>query len=200
MQPYEIMMSPADLYIAMEGEAFPAIDAVVGGNWVALGSNGKKNQSTAGVHVHHNQTVNKHKTAGSTGNVKAIRTAEESIINVVIEDLTLETYAKALNLAGIREVAAASGVAGYKSMGLHMGREVQTWSLLARFPSAYAGGMGAQYQCPKMIETASKDLVFDGEGAAAGLSLQYEALEDPNATSEEERFGTLVMQTSDALA
>lgn len=200
MQPYEIILSPAEVYIALEGETFPAINAIPGGNWVILGTAGKRNQNSAGVKIRHNETQKKHTTAGATGAVKAIRTAEEHLIEVTIEDLTLEVYAKAMNLAGVREVAAASGVAGYKSMGLKMGFDVQTWAVLVRVEaSAYGDGLNTQWQFPKCIESGNVELTFDGEGNAAGLKFVYEALEDPNAASESERFGTVVAQTAPAL-
>jgi len=193
-------MSPADVYIALEGETFPAIDAVPGGNWVLLGTAGKRNQTVAGVKVGFKSTTAKHKTAGTTGWVKAFRTAEEVTAECTIEDLTLETFAKAMNLAGIREVAAASLVAGYKSMGLRQGFDVQTWAVLVRIPaSPYGDGMNAQFEFPKAIEDGAVELVLDAEGTAAGLQFLYNMLEDPNASSEFERFGRYLAQTAYAL-
>lgn len=200
MQPYEIILCPADVYVALEGETFPAINAIPGGNWVLLGTAGKRNQNTGGVKIRHSETQKKHTTAGATGAVKAVRTAEEHQVEVTIEDLTLEVYSRAMNLAGIREVAAASGVAGYKSMGLKMGFDVQAWSVLVRAEaSPYGDGMNTQWQFPKVVESGNIEITLDGEGTAAGLKFIYDVLEDPNAASDAERFGTVVAQTATAL-
>jgi len=200
MQPFELIMSPADVYVALEGETPPAIDAVPGGNWVSLGIAGKRNQAPAGVKIAHTDTLKFAKTAGSTGNVKAARTDEETTIEALIEDLTLETYARAMNLAGIREVAAATGVAGYKSFGGKQGYDVQAFSLLVRVPaSPYGDGLNMQWYFPKVVENGAISMAFDGEGSVAGLAMKYVALEDPNAASEAERTFIVTAQTAPAL-
>jgi hypothetical protein len=56
-----------------------------------------------------------------------------------------------------------------------------------------------QWQFPKCIESGNVELILDGEGNAAGLKFIYEALEDPNAASDAERFGMVVAQTAAAL-
>lgn len=200
MQPYEIILCPAEVYIAQEGETPPAIDAVPGGNWVLLGVAGKRNQSTAGVKLSHNETLAFHSTAGATGDVKAFRTKEEHFVEVTIEDLTLETYAKAMNMAGIREVAAASTVAGYKAFGGKQGFEVVTWALLVRIAaSPYGDGLAMQWVYPKVVENGNITITLDSEGSAAALALKYVALEDPNAASDAERFFVVTAQTAPAL-
>jgi hypothetical protein len=200
MQPFEIIMSPAEVYVALEGETPPAVDAVPGGNWVVLGVAGKRNQAVAGVKLSYNDTLKFTTTAGATGNVKAVRTGEEAMIEVTIEDLTAETFAKAMNLAGVREVAAASGVAGYKSFGGKQGFDVQTWSLLVRVSaSPYADGLNMQWYFPKVVENGNLSLVLDSEGSVAGLNFKYNALEDPNAASEAERLWIFTAQTAAAL-
>lgn len=200
MQPFEIMMTPAEVYIALEGETPPLIDAVPGGNWVRLGLAGNRDQNENGVKIWHHHTIVKHSTAGATGPVKAFRTAEEQGIEVTMEDLTAETYSKALNLAGIREVAQASGVAGYKSFGTKMGFEVQTWAVLVRVPaSAYGDGLAQQWVAPKAIEEGNKDIIFDSKGTAAGLLFHFTVMEDPNASCEAERFFIVTTQTAAAL-
>jgi hypothetical protein len=195
MQPYEIIMSPAELFLALEGEAFPAVDAVPTGNWARLGKAGTRSQSEDGVKVSHSQEIAEHSTAGALGPVKAVRTKEGLAIDLVIEDLTLEAYAKALNGAGIGQIAQAAGVAGAKTMGLSQGIDVTTYSALVRFPSPEGDGMTAQYCIPKVYQKANPSLVFKGDGTAAGLAFQLVALEDPNASSEKERFGYVVEQT-----
>ncbi len=201
MQPFEIFMSPAEVYVAFEGEAFPDVAAVPAGNWVLLGTAGSRNQTEAGVKITQNQTVAAHGTAGATGDVKALRTKEETLVDVVIEDLTPELYAKALNLAGVTETAAASGVTGKKVMGLSRGRDVQTFAVLVRVPaSAYGDGLNSQWEFPKAYQNGNLSMAMDGNGAAIGLAFQYKVLEDPNAASDAERMGRFVTQTAPATA
>jgi hypothetical protein len=201
MQPFEIVMSPANVYVALEGETPPAVNAVPGGNWVLLGVAGMRDQATEGVKITHNETLKFQSTAGATGSVKALRTMEEVIVEVSMYDLTPETYAKAMNLAGIREVAAASGVAGYRSFGGKQGFDVQTWSLLVRLEgvSPYGDGMNTQWYFPKVVENGQVALTFDSEGTVAGLNFKYTALCDPNAASDSERFFIYTAQTAAAL-
>ena len=201
MQPFELIMSPADLYIALEGETPPAVNAVPGGNWVLLGLAGKRDQDSAGVKISHSSTFKKVSTAGATGAVKAFRTAEDTFVEVAMYDMTAETYAKAMNLAGIREVVAASGVAGYKSFGGKQGFDVQTWSLLVRLDgvSPYGDGLNSQWYFPKVMEEGQLVMTFDSAGTPVALNFKYTVLEDPNASSEAERFFVYTAQTAVAL-
>ena len=199
-QPFEIIACAADVYLAFEGEAFPTVDAVPGGNWVLLGAAGTRNQKIGGVKITPTQEVAKHKTTGSLGPVKGFRTAAGESVEVTIEDFRLEVLAKKMNLPGIREVAAASGVAGYKSMGMWPGFEMQVWALLVRVPaSPEADGLAMQRQYPRVIETGSLEQIFNNDGEVVATKFVFDALEDPNASSNAERFGTWVVQTAPAL-
>jgi len=196
MMPFEIIMAPADIYLAYEGEPFPAIDAAPTGNWMPLGTAGKRNQSEKGVIITHGQTLKEHFTTGSSGPVKVVRTGESLSISVEIEDMTLEQYAKALNGMGLGSIAQGSGVAGAKTMPMRQGIDVTTFALLIRSYSPYGDGMNFQYQIPKVYQSSSPKVMFDGNGSAATLALEYKALEDPNADSDSLRFGLLIAQTS----
>jgi hypothetical protein len=200
MQPWEQVSCVADIYVAQEGEAFPKVDAVPGGNWVLLGLAGKRDQSVAGVKINFKSTYKFHTTAGAVGWVKAFRTAKEITMECTIEDLTVETFSKKMNLGGLLEVAAASGVAGYKSVGLSAGFDMQSWSVLVRIlASPYGDGMNSQFEFPRAVEAGNETLGFDSEGNVVGLLFLFNMLEDPNASSEFERFGRYVAQTAVAL-
>jgi hypothetical protein len=196
MMPFELVMSPADVYIASEGEAFPSIDQNPGGNWMPLGIAGKRDQAESGVVVTHGQTLKEHFTTGSSGPVKVVRTAESLTIDIEIEDITLETYAKALNNIGLYSIAQAAGVAGARVMPMRQGLEVTTFALLVRSASPYGDAMNLQYQVPKVYQAASPAPKFNSNGDAAGLKFQFKALEDPNAESDATRFGLLLAQTN----
>ena len=196
MMPFEIVMAPVDVFLANEGEAWPTADQAVSGNWMPLGTAGKRNQSEGGVTLTHGQTLKEHFTTGSSGPVKVVRTGEELTIDVEIEDLTLEQYAKALNNAGLYTIAQAAGVAGAKVMPLRQGFDVATFALLLRAPSPYGDGMNMQYQFPKVYQSASPAVKFNANGDAATLKFTFKALEDPNADSDAMRFGSVVAQNT----
>lgn len=197
MEPYEIIMSPFEVWLAPVGEAFPAIDAAPAGNWVKLGTNGNKNISEDGITLTHGQTINQHRAYGATGPVKANRSGEDLSIAFVLDDLTLEQYAKVLNNVAVNDVAAGVATAGYREITMRQGFDVSLFALLCRGPSPYGDGWNMQYQVPRAYQGENPAPAFS-KTSAAGLSLSFVALEDPNAATEAERFGKLVAQDADA--
>ncbi len=196
--PQEIIIAPYEIYLAPVGEAFPAIDATPGGNWQKLGTSGKRNMSDEGVTVESSQSIQKKRNLGSTGGIKAVRTEEDLKISFSLEDMTLEQYQKALNGNAIGEIAQASGVAGQKYMTMHQGPNVKMYALLARGVSAYMDGGKAQYEVPYCYQSANVAPKFNKSDVAT-LKMEFEALEDPDAATDEERFGRLRQQTAAAL-
>ncbi|MFZ5749101.1 MAG: hypothetical protein ACOY45_15760 [Pseudomonadota bacterium] len=199
MEPYEIIGAPFTLWLAPVGTAFPLIDAAPGGAWKLVGSNGDENYTEDGVTIQHSQTINKVRTAGSVGARKALRDSEDMMVSLTLLDMTLEQYALALNGNEVETTAAGIGTAGYKTLGLSRGEEVTTYALLVRGPSPYAPGMNAQFEVPRCYESGSPQPVFR-KGQPAGLALQFDALEDPDAASADERFGRLIAQHLAALS
>ncbi|ALJ14267.1 hypothetical protein [Sphingopyxis macrogoltabida] len=195
MEPYEIISGPLELWRAPVGTAFPLIDAAPGVGWILVGKSGKKNYSDDGVSVQHNQTNNKVRPAGSIGARKALRQDEDQRITVTLWDATLEQYSLALSGNDPTTVAAGVGTAGYKSIGLSRGETVKEFAVLARGKSAYDENMNAQYEVPRCYQDASPT-VLHNKGVPAGLELAFEALEDDEAESDDERFGRLIMQTA----
>jgi hypothetical protein len=85
-------------------------------------------------------------------------------------------------------------------MGMWPGFEMQTWALLIRVPaSPEADGLAMQRQYPRVMETGSLEQIFNNDGEAVATKFVFTALEDPNASSDAERFGTWVVQTAPAL-
>lgn len=197
MTPYEIVMSPFEVYLAPVGEVFPDVDETPAGNWVLLGTNGKYNYSEDGVTVSHEQTISAHRTLGSTGPIKAARTEENLIVSLVLEDLTAEGYAKILNNVSVSDVAAGAGTPGHRDITLRQGPSVSTFAVLVKGPSAYGDSWNSQYQIPRAFQNGSPAPVFN-KGDAAGLAVEFMALEDPDAATDAERFGKLVVQDADA--
>ena len=194
MPPYEIICAPFTVYIAPIGEAFPAVNADPAGNWELLGTNGDRNYEEGGVTVGHSKSFSKIRTAGATGAVKADLNEEDLMVRLTLLDMTLEQYRYAVNGNAVTTTAAGSGTAGFKKLGLsHSPGRTREFALLVRGISAYDETMKAQYELPRTFDSGSAQPVFR-KGQAAGIALQFEALEDLSATSEEERFGRLLMQ------
>lgn len=193
MEPYEIVSGPLTLYLAPVGTAFPKIDEAPAAAWKVVGLSGKKSYSDDGVSVAHSQSINKIRGAGSVGGRKALRTEEDMGITVTLWDNTLEAYALALSGEAPTTTAAGVGTAGFKEIGLSRGEEVKQFALLARGKSAYDEAMAAQYEVPRCYQAASPTVLYN-KGVPAGIELNFDALEDLDATSEFEQFGRLVMQ------
>jgi len=192
-EPYEIIMSPFEVYLAPVSTAFPAINATPASPWVKLGTSGLDNMDEEGVTVSHEQSITQKRTLGSTGPAKVARTEENLTISFSLVDLTLEQYAKALNGVTVSDVAAGADTAGYRSITLRQGRSVSTYALLVRGLSPYGDGYNAQYQVPVCYQSDNPAPVFS-KGDAAALKFTFTAIEDPNAATEAARFGTLVAQ------
>ncbi|WP_432769809.1 MAG: hypothetical protein HEQ22_03415 [Sphingopyxis sp.] len=193
MEPYEIVSGPLTLFLAPVGTAFPAIGAEPAGDWVLVGTSGDKNYSDDGVSVQHSQSINKVRPAGSVGARKALRTEEDMMVTVTLWDATLEQYATALSGTAPATTAAGAGTAGFKKIGLSRGEEVKQYALLARGASAYDANMAAQYEVPRCYQAASPNVLYN-KGVPAGIELNFDALEDLDAASDDELFGRLIMQ------
>lgn len=200
MEPYEIIGAPYTLWIAPTGTAYPAIDDDPDAeDWTLIGTNGNRNYDENGVTVSQKQTLNYARPAGATGPVKAFRTDEDFSLSLVLWDLTLEQYKYAMNGNPVATTAAGSGTAGFKKLGLYRGSQVREFALLLRGISAYDPAMNAQFEIPRAVDAGNPETVFT-KGKPAGLQLNFMAMEDLNAASEDLRFGVLRMQHQDALA
>ena len=191
--PFEIVGQPLQLWLAPVGTTFPLVDATPSGTWVLIGTSGKRSQDESGVTVTHNQTINKVRPGGALGPVKAFRSEEDLMFKLTIWDVTLEQIKLALNANTLTTVAATTGVAGYKKMGLSRGMTVNEYALLARGVSPYADAMNAQYQVPRCFMSNSPAIAYK-KATPAGVELEFTALEDASAATEDVRFGSMVFQ------
>lgn len=198
MTPYEIIVAPFEVWLGPVGETNPDVDNTPAGNWALLGTNGKDNISEDGVTITHEQTLNQIRVLGSTGPKKVQRTQENLTISLVLHDLTAEQYAKALNNVSVSDIAAGSGTPGHRDITLRQGLDVSTFALLVKGASPYGDSWNMQYQVPIAYQSANPAPVFN-KGDAAGLALEFTAIEDPAAGTAAERFGKLVAQDADAV-
>jgi hypothetical protein len=191
MTPFEIIGAPLTLWVAPVGTVFPLINAAPAVAWVRLGTNGDRNYENGGITVTHSKTYNKVRVAGASGPVKAFLDEEDLMFGVTLLDITLEQYAYALNGNTITTVAPATGVQGTKRIGLSEDVGVtREFALLARGLSPYNEVLSMQYEIPRCYQSGAPSPVFR-KGVPAGLSLQFEALENLAAATAQERFGVL---------
>lgn len=194
--PYEIIAAPYTVWMAPLGTAFPDVGADPAAAWERIGISGDKSQMEAGVKVKHDQSLKKIFASGATGPVKVIRDQEDIEVSFEIMDLTLDTYAHALNENAVTGAAAiAGGAAAQKAIGLRMGITVAEMSLLVRGPSPYGADIAMQYELPRCVQSGKPSPVF-AKGKPAGLALAYTVLEDLNAPTDDARFGYLRARTA----
>lgn len=191
--PFEIVGQPLQLWLAPVGTAFPLVNVAPAVAWVLVGTSGTRSQDESGVSVMHNQTINKVRPGGAVGPVKAFRSEEDLMFSLTLFDVSLEQVRIALNANTVTTVAQGAGTAGFKRMGLSRGTNVTEYALLARGVSPYADGMNAQYQVPRCYMSNSPSVVYR-KAVPAGVALEFTALEDLGATSEDLRFGSMVFQ------
>lgn len=199
MQPYSIIGAPYEVWIAPAGTAFPALDDAPADPWALLGVNGTRSLDEDGVTVTHGQTINQQRAAGATGPLKAFRTEENLTIAFNLIDLTVETYRYVLNGATITDTPAGVGVVGTRAIGLSRGFAIVEYALLARGVSPYDDELLAQYEVPRVYESAEPAPQFT-KGQAAMLAAQFTAMEDLDAVDESERFGRFVAADAPATA
>lgn len=197
--PYEVIAAPFTLWVAPVGEAFPDVDTTPAGNWTKVGSSGPLNYDEAeGVTVEHAQEITKWRSVGDMGTRKVFRTSEDLIVRMKLVDLTIEQYAHALNNNTVTDQAAGVGTPGYRKIGLSRGTQVTTKALLIRADvSPYGADWKMQYEIPVAAQVGNPSVAISKKGEPAGLNLEWHALVDPNALSEDERFGRLVAQDDD---
>lgn len=191
--PYEIIGAPYTVYLGPVGEAFPALDDAVAGNWFKLGTSGDLNYGDDGVTVSHPQSIELFRPAGSPLPRKAFRKEEDLKIAFALADLSPEQYAKVMDDAAITTVAAAAGVPGEKYFELARGLNVTTFALLARGISSVDDALAAQYQVEACFQSGEPEPVHN-KGEAAMLEVEFTGL-DVAGTGD---IGELHIQTAAA--
>jgi hypothetical protein len=199
VQPFEVIGTPFEVYLADVGSTFPAVDAAPGVAFEKLGTNGNLNQDDSGVVVSFDQKTDTWRGAGSTGARKVFRTEEDMSVAFKLVDLSLETLAKVMNGNTITTIAASTGIAGTKSIGLSRGPQVAQYAMLIRGEGISPYGIGSmQFNLPRVADAGKPKPVFT-KGKPAVLDFEFLALEDLNAASADVRYGELIAQTAVAL-
>lgn len=195
--PFEVIGAPFTAWVAAVGTEFPDPDETPGVAWTKIGTSGDLNYDREGVTVEHSQTVSAWRPVGDTGPRKHFRTDEDLKIRLKLVDVSLEQYTHALNNNTVTDIPPGAGAAGKRKIGLTRGTNIVKRALLVRGPSPYDDDMHAQYEVPRAAQTGSPAPVFT-LGQPAMLQLEWSAEVDPDAASDDERFGRLVCQDAEA--
>lgn len=199
-EPYEIIAGPMTIWTGPVGESFTDVDTTPAGNWNKLGTSGDRNYSEDGVSVNNPQTVELIRMLGGTGPIKASRTEEDLMVTVTLHDITLEEWSVAMNGNTVVDTPAASGTPGFRTLDIYKGVEVTQYALLVRGKSPYDDvNWNMQLQIPVVVVISSPNPIFK-KGEPAGLEIEFTAIEDPNAATEADRFGSIVGQDATAEA
>lgn len=182
--PHELVGPSFSIYAAPAATARPAINAEIEAPWVLIGKNGNKSYAEEGVRVNLPQTLTKHRGYGSAGVLKMFRSEEDATVAVTLADFTLESIAYALNNNAVTE----DGIT--RKVGLSRGRTVATVALLVRGPSPYFDDGIGRFWIPYAANSSSPEMPFRRDGAMI-YTLQWDALVNPAAESDEELYGIL---------
>lgn len=187
----EILTGVGELYLAPVGTAKPDLEDVPGAAWTALG------YTDGGVTLNLEQKIDEHRVDQETGAVEASRSEESLKIETSLAEVTLENLGRVLGRT-VAVTAAASGVIGKRSVGLYRGAAVQKYALLYRGSSAY-GAFPAQYYVPVCYFGGNIKQEYKKDGKVL-IPCEFNALVNPNASSEAEKFGVYEMQDAEATA
>lgn len=109
-QPFEMVSGPLTLYRAVAETSAPTLGSdPPSGVWTTIGRSGDQSYSEDGITVTPGQTLEKQRVLGSTGPRKVFRPEEELMLNVTILDMTVETFANAMNNATVSDKASVTG-------------------------------------------------------------------------------------------
>jgi len=185
-EPYNIIVGPFEVWTAPTGTTFPALTTDPASPWEKLGANQSQEYNDDGVSVMHEQTVDLHRFLGGTGPRKATRSEENLRIELTVHDMSLEQYAKAVG----SDVEDVTGPPAAKAITLYRGFDVLQFALLVRGASPYDDSV-MQYEVPVVAVDGEPEVVYN-KTEPAGLLFSFVALEDPTATSIQERYGRLL--------
>lgn len=118
--PLEVIVGPAEVYVAPVGEAFPDINDVPGGNWELVGTVGSERYGEGGVTLRSTRDVTAINALGTTTPIKHVITSTGFQVEYELMDATLEQLALGYGLdpATITDTPAGGGEPGDRAMGL----------------------------------------------------------------------------------
>jgi len=200
--PHEVIIAaPYQVYWAPTGTAFTTLDDLTpNAPWALVGTSGNLNYDEgAAITVMHEQEILEWQSLGDAGTRKVWRKREGLKVSLTLADLTLEQYRHAMNYNAVTDVAAGSGTAGYRKIGLSRGLLVAQVALMIRGVSPYDNETYlSQFEIPFAFNTGSQEVKLGSKDGPSMLALEWTAVIDPNASALE-RFGRLIAQDAAAL-
>lgn len=149
--PYEVIVGPAEVYVAPVGEAFPDVDTAPGGNWDLVGTLGSENYAESGVLVRSPRNTNPINVLGSTVPRKHVITTTGLEIEFDVIDASAEqvTLGYGVDPADIVDDAAGVGTPGTRSFDIPTSPIPFQRAVLVRIDqSPYGEGLKSQLQIP----------------------------------------------------
>jgi hypothetical protein len=196
----EIIAAPYTIWSAPVGTAFPALNAEPGGAWRRVGTNGARNYSGAGVTVQLSRGVEASIPAGNVAPSAVFFGAQELRVSATLLDLTLEQLAHVVSGNPVAIIERLPLQTGYRSIALSVPQGVNAmFALLVRGISPYREDFVAQFEVPRCSEASDGQQIAFRRGEPVGILVNFRALQNPAATSEETLFGRLIAQDATTL-
>lgn len=195
--PNNIMVGVADIWLGPTDEAWPDVDDTPAGNWELLGTTGNEEYSEDGVHLQFTRQHVKHFTLGSTHPKKASITREELMVSLTLLDMDPDELSKAFNHNTVSSVAAGAAAGGYDWHGLSLNLTPTEKRMLIRMAySPLLTGGNSQFELERVYAVGDYDMAFTKDGMV-GAAMEFHCLEDPDASTDAERFGRWVAQDAE---
>jgi len=198
--PYEVLVGSGTAYYAPVGTAFGDPFETLSATWIKIGTGGDLNyDEDTGVEFNVTETVNGWTPLGANTPRKYFRTAESVMLKLNVADMTLEQLKIAFNGNAITTVAAASGVAGYKKIGLEKGQNIPSYAFIVRYNASPYMADGMMEYRHTLMQQKSEPKLTAKKGEPMSFDLEFMALPDAAAAAGE-GMGVWLAQTAVALA
>lgn len=164
--PNEIIIGPAEVYVAPVGASFPPLDVTPGAPWVLVGTLGSKNYAESGVLLRRTLTMNYVRTLGSTVARKAAISETSFEVEFNVLDLSPDFLALAYGV----DPADISEAGDRQEFDLNVSPVPLTRAVLVRVDqSALADGAHTQWEIFQAVQAGQGEGHFSKtEGFGAG--------------------------------
>lgn len=182
-----ILVGSGEIYTAPVGTTFPNVDQIpadASADWTNLG------EFDGGVQVSHPQTIDEHRHDLDTGPVKATRSSEGLTFTVSLAKHTLENLALVRNNDAVADTAAASGTKGFRVLQGYRGLTIVEFALIFEGSSPYLAGDLMRFLVPRGYFGGDLGSSYVKDNKTL-IPVEFHALVDPDATSDNEKFGTV---------
>jgi hypothetical protein len=188
MDAYSILTGVGRIYVAPLNTAPPTLGTTPSGTWRDLGD------TQDGLDMDPSQKIELTRTDQRTGPVKAVRSEEALKFKTKLAENTLENLGDMMG-ATVLDTAPGVGTIGTRKINFYRGASVDEHAFLFVGYSPYLDG-SAGYYVPRGY--FDLDSIKYDKAKNAPIPITFEALEDLNASTADERFGYLIAK--DALA